>query len=79
MKEKVWNTIKKYNLIVPGDKIVLGVSGGPDSLCLLYLLDEIRHEKHDVLPFDIVVAHVNHQIREEAKSDEEFVRKTCEN
>ena len=35
MKEKVINTIKKYNLIHSGDKVVLGVSGGPDSISML--------------------------------------------
>ena len=35
---KVTKTIKKYNLIKNGDKIVIGVSGGPDSICLLDIL-----------------------------------------
>lgn len=76
MKEKVLETIKKYKLIENGDKIVLGVSGGPDSIAMLSILDEIRKEKE--LEFEIVVAHVNHMIREEAREDEEFVRKFCE-
>ena len=35
--EKTLSTIKKYNLIEKGDKIVLGLSGGPDSVCLLHI------------------------------------------
>ena len=35
MLNKILNTINKYNLIQKGDKIVIGVSGGPDSMCLL--------------------------------------------
>jgi len=35
--EKVLGTINKYNLIEDGDKIVLGLSGGPDSVCLLHM------------------------------------------
>ena len=42
--DKVKNTIKKYNLIQKGDKIVLGVSGGPDSVALLYLLNSLKKE-----------------------------------
>ena len=73
LKEKVLETIKKYNLITSGDKIVLGVSGGPDSISMLNILNEIKNE----LDFEIVVAHINHGIRENAKIDEEFVKKFC--
>lgn len=76
MKEKVLRTIKKYNLIEDGDKIVLGVSGGPDSLAMLTILNEIRNEK--LIDFSIFVAHINHMIRDEANEEEEFVRKICE-
>lgn len=76
MKEKVLETIKKYNLIENGDKIVIGVSGGPDSITLLNVLLEIKKEK--VYNFEMVVCHVNHMIREEAIEDEEYVRQFCE-
>ena len=66
MKKKVLDTIKKYNLIQAGDKIVLGVSGGPDSISMLNILNEIKDE----LNFEIYVAHINHMIREEAEDDE---------
>ena len=39
---KAIRTIKKYRLICPGDKIVVGVSGGPDSMCLLEILTKIN-------------------------------------
>ena len=42
MREQVLKTIKKYNLINEGDKVVIGVSGGPDSMCLLHLLNSIK-------------------------------------
>ena len=45
MKQKVLETIKKYNLIEDGDKIVLGVSGGPDSISMLNILKEIKNEQ----------------------------------
>ena len=75
MKNKVIDTIKKYNLIENGDKIVIGVSGGPDSITLLNVLLEIK--KENVFNFDIVVCHINHMIREEANDDEEYVSNFC--
>ena len=75
MKEKVLDTIKKYNLIEDGDKLVLAVSGGPDSMSMLNILNELKNEK--VINFEISVAHVNHMIREEAKDDEEYVKEYC--
>lgn len=75
--EEVLKTIEKYNLIESGDKIVLGVSGGPDSICMLNILNDIRNDKKIHLEFDIIVAHVNHLIREEAKDDEQFVEQFC--
>ena len=78
MLEKVLNTIKKYNLIENGDRIVLGVSGGPDSICMLNILNDIRNDKKLHMEFDIIVAHVNHLIRDEAKDDEIFVKDFCE-
>ena len=75
MKEKVLGTIKKYNLIENGDKLVLAVSGGPDSIAMLNILNEIK--KDGIIDFSFCVAHVNHMIREEAKDDEEYVKKYC--
>ena len=74
MKSKVMDTIEKYNLIQRGDKIVCGVSGGPDSISMLNILNEIK-EKFD---FEIYVAHVNHMIREEANEDQKYVQDYCE-
>ena len=76
-KEKIWKTISKYNLIKDGDKIVIGVSGGPDSISLLNVLYEIKNDQEKDLQFDFVVAHINHNIRKEAKEDEKFVVDYC--
>ena len=76
LEEKVLKTITKNNLIEEGDKVVLGVSGGPDSICMLEILS--RLPKTSVPVGNLFVAHVNHMIREEAKEDEEFVKKICE-
>ena len=75
LKEKVLKTIKKYNLIEPNDRIVCGVSGGPDSICMLDILRRIREEKQ--ISFDIIVCHINHLIREEATADEQYVENYC--
>ena len=72
---KVYNTIKKYHLIETGDILVLGVSGGPDSITMLDILLKIKQAKQ--ISFDFFVAHVNHMIREEAKEDEEYVKNYC--
>ena len=77
MKNKVLETIRKYNLIENGDKIVLGVSGGPDSIAMLNILNEIRNDKKIDLIFEIIVAHINHMIREEAVEDERYVKEYC--
>ena len=74
MEEKVIKTIKKYELIKSGDNIVLGISGGPDSICMLYILNSLKKD----LNFNIYVAHINHMLRENAKLDEEYVKNTCE-
>lgn len=44
VKETILNTIKKYNLIEPNDTIIVAVSGGPDSMCLLDNLIELEQE-----------------------------------
>ena len=75
MKQKILQTIKKYNLIKENDSIVIGVSGGPDSICLLHVLNELKNE----LNFKIYVAHINHMIREEADSETEYVKDFCKN
>lgn len=75
MLKKVLDTIKENNLIEDGDKIVLGVSGGPDSISMLDILNKIR--KENIINFEIVVAHINHMIRKEAIKDEKYVQKFC--
>lgn len=74
MQSKVLETIQKYNLIQPNDKVVIGVSGGPDSMSLLYILNELKQK----LNFEIVVAHINHMIRKEADEETEYVKSWCE-
>ena len=78
MKNKILETIKKYNMIENGEKVVLAVSGGPDSICMLDILNDIKNDATIDINFEIVVAHVNHMIRKEAQEDEKYVKKYCE-
>ncbi len=68
LKEKFKKIIKENRLFKPGDKIVVGTSGGPDSVCLLHLLSTFPS-------FKIITAHLNHNLRSrESRQDEEFVK-----
>lgn len=75
IEEQILNTIKKYDLIKPNETVICGVSGGPDSMCMLDNLRKIKETKK--IRFEIVVCHVNHLIREEAVEDEKYVINYC--
>ena len=75
MLEKFLKTVQENQLIRKGEKIVIGVSGGPDSICLLHLLWRIRKE------FDLQLygVHLNHQLRgKEAEEDARYVQDICQ-
>lgn len=72
--DKVEETIRQNSMINRGDKIIVAVSGGPDSMCLLHLLFSLKY-KYDI---KLIAAHVNHGLRgEEADKDEDYVRQYC--
>ena len=77
MKQKVFETIKKYNLINQTDKLILAVSGGPDSIAMLDILYNLKLENELMKNIDFIVCHVNHMIRKEADEDEKFVKNFC--
>ena len=67
-------TIEKYNMLQQGEKVLVGVSGGPDSICLLHALHQIRHE----YKIEIAAAHINHMLRgEAAEQDVHYVEEFC--
>ncbi len=69
--DQVSDTIARYRLITPGHTIIVGVSGGPDSVCLLHLLWRLQDKYEAVLH----VAHLQHGIRgADAVADAAFVR-----
>ena len=76
METKAELAIKQYmdELMAGGPvRLVIGVSGGADSICLLFLMKKYLPESH------IRVVHINHMIRgSEADEDSEFVRNICE-
>ena len=67
--------IGQHRMLEAGDYVILGVSGGADSVCLLFLMQEYRKQ----VPFSMGVVHVNHGIRPDAGQDAAYVRKLCEN
>jgi tRNA(Ile)-lysidine synthase len=71
MLEKVKAFIERYQLIDPGDHLIVACSGGSDSVALLYLLVDLSTSQL----FTLSVAHVNHGLRgQEANQDETYVR-----
>lgn len=78
LKDEILETIIKYNMIESGEGIVVGVSGGPDSMCLLNNLIQINRDEKIDLKFKIYVAHINHMIRKEAEEETEYVQEFCD-
>lgn len=62
--EEVYNFIRKEIGLSVGDTIVVGVSGGPDSMALLYILNEFKNK----MDLNIICAHVNHNKRTKIKN-----------
>jgi tRNA(Ile)-lysidine synthase len=74
MLSRVKKTIEKYNMLLPGERVVVGVSGGADSIGLLHALLELKEYQPE-----LIVAHLNHGIRgREAERDAVFVKQNAE-
>ena len=74
VRKIILDTIKKYNLINKDDVVVVAVSGGPDSMCLL---DNLVNLQEKLQIKKLVVAHLNHMLREEAKNETAYVEEYC--
>ncbi len=73
--QKVRRTLGDFRMIAPGESVLVGVSGGADSVCLLHLL----HGLSDGFDISLGIAHFNHALRpEEADRDAEFVARMAE-
>ena len=75
LEQNFLDTIKENNLINKGDVIVVGVSGGPDSITLLTCLNKFK----DYFEIKIICAHINHLIRKDSTEDEQYVENMCKN
>lgn len=71
--KKVYLTIEGYDLIRRKETVLVAVSGGPDSVCMLHLLKELNGMEE--FAWNLIVAHVNHKLRgKESDEDEKFVK-----
>lgn len=73
MIDRIKNYIKKYHMLSDGDTVAAGISGGADSVCLLFVLKELQQEMH----LNLLAVHVNHKIRPEAGEDAAYVEELC--
>lgn len=74
MMKKILDYMNKNRMFEQGDRVVLGVSGGADSVCMLHLLNSLKQQ----LGITLYVVHINHGIRgKEAHRDADFVETLC--
>ena len=74
VKQRVREYMRSWEMTEPGDGLLAGVSGGADSVCLLFLLDELKEE----LGIRLAAFHLNHGLRgAEADRDEAYVKEIC--
>lgn len=74
MLNKLLSFIRRYDMVAPGDQVVCAVSGGADSMALLWAMYCLKEE----LQIELAAAHFNHGLRgEESDRDEAFVRNFC--
>ena len=71
--EEVYNFINKQLNLNEIDSIVIGVSGGPDSMALLYIMNQFKEK----IGFKIICAHVNHNKRKESDDEQKKLEKYC--
>lgn len=72
--KKACTTIEKHNLLKNGDKVLVALSGGADSVCLLNILNDLK----EIYGIKIYAAHLNHMLRgEDADGDEQFAKDLC--
>lgn len=72
--QHIFDVIREYDMIRPGMRVMAGVSGGADSVCLLYVLNEYRR----TVPFELLAVHVEHGLRgQESLEDARFTQELC--
>jgi tRNA(Ile)-lysidine synthase len=73
MLNRIENFISTHHLVEPGELVIVGVSGGPDSIALLHIMVDLSPR----LGFGIAAAHLNHGLRPEADEEATFVQDAC--
>ena len=74
MYQRVKAYVEKYHMLQENDHVIAGVSGGADSVCLLFMLKEFKNE----MPLELTVVHIHHGIRgDSADADERYVKALC--
>ncbi len=72
--EKVKETVQKYHMLAHGDHVLIGLSGGPDSVCLLTIINKLKHE----LGVHLSAAYIDHGLRpDETPYEIDFCRDLC--
>ncbi|OGX08597.1 MAG: tRNA lysidine(34) synthetase TilS [Omnitrophica WOR_2 bacterium GWA2_37_7] len=69
LSDKIKGYILSNGLITPGEKVIIGVSGGPDSITLAHILFKLQYD----LDIQLHIAHYNHNLRKGSKADQKFV------
>jgi tRNA(Ile)-lysidine synthase len=72
--ERVTKTVREHDMFSPGDLVLVSVSGGPDSVCLLYSLWHLRR----LFKIKLAVFHFDHRLREDSGRDAAYVRTVAE-
>ena len=74
MQNKLYRFLKEQNMVLPGDRVICALSGGADSVALLFAMYLLKER----LEITLEAAHFNHHLRgAESDRDEDFVRKLC--
>jgi len=73
LRDKIKQFILNNQLIKAGDLVIVGVSGGPDSIALLHILADLQPE----IKYQLAAAHLNHSLRTTASEDQALVLQTC--
>jgi len=74
MLQKIKRFIDKYAMFKKNDRVLVGLSGGPDSVFLAVILNAVRN----LYKIKLFACHIDHQVRKESRKDAEFVRKFCQ-
>jgi len=74
MLERIEQYITDHSLIAPGNTVVVGFSGGPDSLLLLHMLSQLQH----TYSLTLIAAHLDHEWRDNSEQDQLFCKEVAQ-